>query len=182
MKNGSLRKQAAVRFDGDFSGCLASAYEKTISGQVEGRAGGGVGVFGVRVSAVGSVLEGGAQGVDAFEQGVAGDALDSGGFLGVGLVVLSVAVFGEVVLDGLDLVGADAGEIVGFSEGDEGVRVLEQGGAVGVESLAKEVGGGVEVGGGIAVGFEQFFLLFGGTLDAVELGDEEALGAFCIES
>ena len=157
------------------------AYEGPVLREVEGGAGGFAGVVGVGVGAVGGVLEGGAEGVDAFEEGVAGDALGGGEFVGVGLGVLGGAVVREVALDEQDLGGVDAGEVVGSGEGDEGVGVLEEGGAVGVEALADQIGAGVEIGGGVAIGLEEFFLLLGRALDAVEFGDEEALRAFRTE-
>lgn len=86
---------------------------------MEGGAGGGAGFCGVGVGAVCGVLEGGAQGVDAFDEGIAGDAFVAGFFLAVGLVVLGASVGAEVVFHGEDFRGVEAGKVVCLGEGDE---------------------------------------------------------------
>ncbi len=101
-----------------------------------------VGVVGVGTGTVGGVLEDRAQGVDALDEGISGDASVFGVFLGVCLEVFGLAVSDEVVFDIQNFIRADAGEIVGFGKGDEGVCVLKKGGAVGTEALAEEMGSG----------------------------------------
>ena len=78
-------------------------------------------------------------GGDGFDGGVAGGGGFTGGFAALGLGGEICDVLGDGGVEGGDLAGSDAGQIVGFGFGGESAGVGDEGVTVRVKALADEV-------------------------------------------